>query len=322
MPDHTSPTPDTPTPAPLPHGVARLTHYGVIRAQGADAATFLHGQLTQDFALLGHDEARLAAFCSAKGRMQASFIGLKHAPDDIWLLCPMDVLAPTRKRLQMFVLRAKVKLSDATAQTVVYGAVGDAVPADLSTSASWSRHEATPWHWVRLPDAEQLPRALAIACTDPGEDLPAPAGPALAADWWHWLDVRSGVGSVGAAVADHLVPQMLNYESVGGVNFKKGCYPGQEVVARSQYRGILKRRAYLAHSVTPLNAGDEVFHASDREQPCGIEVSAAAHPLGHGFDAIVSMQTSASDGQPLTLASPDGPTLQLQALPYALLADI
>lgn len=308
----------------LPHGVARLNHYGLIRAQGDDAATFLHGQLTQDFALLGAREARLAAFCSAKGRMQASFVGLKHAQDDIWLLCPMDVLAPTLKRLQMFVLRAKVKLSDATAQAVLYGAVGDAVPADLSTSASWSRHEATPWHWVRLPDAEQLPRALAIAIpsADDSAPLPPPAGPTLAPEWWPWLEVRSGVGSVGAAVADHLVPQMLNYESVGGVNFKKGCYPGQEVVARSQYRGILKRRAYLAHSVTPLNAGDEVFHASDREQPCGIVVNAAAHPLGHGFDAIVSMQTSANDGQTLTIGNPDGPLLQLQALPYALLADI
>lgn len=312
------------TSSALPHGVARLTHYGVIRAQGDDAATFLHGQLTQDFALLDAREARLAAFCSAKGRMQASFIGLKHAPDDIWLLCPLDVLAPTLKRLQMFVLRAKVKLSDATAQAVLYGAVGDAVPADLTTSASWSRHEATPWHWVRLPDAEQLPRALAIAIptADDSAPLPPPAGPALASEWWHWLDVRSGVGSVGAALADHLVPQMLNYESVGGVNFKKGCYPGQEVVARSQYRGILKRRAYLAHSATPLNVGDEVFHASDREQPCGTVVNAAAHPLGHGFDAIVSMQTSANDGQALTISNPDGPPLQLQALPYELLADI
>lgn len=307
------------TPSSPSHGVARLAHYGVIRAQGADAAPFLHSQLTQDFALLNECEARLAAFCSAKGRMQASFIGLKYAPDDIWLLCPIDVLAPTLKRLQMFVLRAKVKLNDATAQTVVYGAVGDTVPASLP-STNWSRYEASPWHWVRLPDAEQLPRALAI--TNQSNDLPAPAGPTLAPEWWPWLEVRSGVGSVGAAVADHLVPQMLNYESVGGVNFKKGCYPGQEVVARSQYRGILKRRAYLAHSTAPLNVGDEVFHASDREQPCGIVVNAAAHPLGSGFDAIVSMQTSASDGQALTIASPDGPALQLQALPYELLADI
>ena len=120
------------------------------------------------------------------------------------------------------------------------------------------------------------------------------------------------------------MPQMLNNESTGGVNFKKGCYPGQEVVARSQFRGTLKRRAYLAHCEAEPHVGQEVFHAPDAEQPCGTVAACAPHPAG-GFDAIVSMQTSAAgdagDGR-LTLGSAQGVVLALRPLPYSLLEDI
>ncbi len=122
-------------------------------------------------------------------------------------------------------------------------------------------------------------------------------------------------------VFEALVPQMLNYESVGGVNFKKGCYPGQEVVARSQFRGTLKRRAYLVHGAEALTVGQEVFHSSDAEQPCGTVVQAAAHPAG-GFDAIVSMQTSAALDGSLHAGAAIGPVLTLLPLPYPLLDDI
>ena len=130
---------------------------------------------------------------------------------------------------------------------------------------------------------------------------------------------------VTQALFEAFVPQMLNYESVGGVSFKKGCYPGQEVVARSQFRGTLKRRAYLVRG--PLNdtvhpsVGQEVFHSSDAEQPCGLVAASAANPSG-GFDAIVSMQTSSvQDGQ-LTLGSTSGVALTVMPLPYSLLDDI
>jgi len=117
------------------------------------------------------------------------------------------------------------------------------------------------------------------------------------------------------------VPQMLNYESVGGVNFKKGCYPGQEVVARSQFRGTLKRRAYLAHADAILYAGDELFAAEDASQPCGVVVQAASAPNG-GCDAIVSMQISAFDAGGVRVGQADGPLLALLPAPYPLLADI
>ena len=125
------------------HGVAALPHLGVIRAQGEEAAKFLQGQLTQDFVLLDNSHARLAAFCSPKGRMLASFIGLKRGADDILLVCSRDILAPTLKRLSMFVLRAKVKLTDATADFALHGLAGDACPA-IGAQAPWDRVDDGP----------------------------------------------------------------------------------------------------------------------------------------------------------------------------------
>lgn len=298
-------------------GVTRLTHWGVIRAQGEDAAKFLHGQLTQDFMLLGSEQARLAAFCNAKGRMQASFIGFKRATDEVLLVCPLDVLPATLKRLSMFVLRAKAKMSDASADCALYGVAGGAVPAEVLALPQWGKATLGEQTWVRLPDGAGQPRAL---CCAPSASS-APAGSELPEQLWQWLDVRSAVVLLTQPVFEAFVPQMLNYESVGGVNFKKGCYPGQEVVARSQFRGTLKRRAYLVHADTELAAGQDLFHASDAEQPCGTVAAAAPHPAG-GYDALVSMQISAADGQALTLATATGPGLTLLPLPYELLADV
>ncbi len=295
-------------------GIAPISHLGIIRVQGDDAASFLHGQLTNDFVLLDQQHARLAAFCSAKGRMQASFIGFKRAPDDILLICSQDLLARTLKRLSMFVLRAKAKLTDASADFQLFGLIGKAVPA---TEAPWTLHtQADGSHLVHLYPAAGQPRALLVAPVG----TPAPQGTALTSEQWLWTEVASGIAMVSEPVFELFVPQMLNYESVGGVNFKKGCYPGQEVVARSQFRGTLKRRAYIVHADQPLNAGQEVFAASDAEQATGTVVQAAPAPQG-GWDAIVSMQIQSAQ-EALTAGSPEGVALTVQSLPYALLEDI
>ena len=300
------------------NGITALTHLGVIKVEGEDAAKFLHGQLTQDFSLLGTTEARLAAFCSAKGRMQASFIGFKTSPTEILLICPSDVLAPTMKRLSMFVMRAKAKFSDVSAEMVVYGLAGDAIEKVAACAgAAWARAEIGTATLIQLYPADGVPRAVWIAPTSQA----APQGEALSAALWAWGEVRSGIALITTPIAEAFVPQMLNYESVGGVNFKKGCYPGQEVVARSQYRGTLKRRAYLAHSDSPMAAGDEVFQAAGEDQPCGIVAQAAASPEG-GFDALVSMQVAAFELGDLHLTSATGPALTASAAPYPLLADI
>ncbi len=304
------------------NGVAPLTNLGLIRAQGVDAAKFLHNQLTSDFVLLGLSEARLAAFCTAKGRMQASFIGFKRSPTDILLVCSPDILAATLKRLSMFVMRAKVQLSDATAEFQCFGLAGTALQnaiinrADYASTV-WAKADFDDISFINLYPADGTPRALWIAPAS----APAPAGAVLSQALWNWSEVRSGIATITQPVVEAFVPQMLNYESVGGVNFKKGCYPGQEVVARSQFRGTLKRRAYLAHADVALNAGDELFSAGDDGQPCGTVVQAATAPSG-GNDAIVSMQISAFEAGSVRLAATDGPLLTLAPAPYPLQADI
>src|SRR5688572_27036675 len=143
------------------NGVAALPDLGVIRAQGADAASFLQGQLTQDFALLGTGEARLAAFCNAKGRMLASFIGFKYGADDILLVCSRDLLPATLKRLSMFVLRAKAKLSDASAEFALHGVGGETLKQLASGPRSpWTLEPAGNAHLVHLYPADGQPRAL------------------------------------------------------------------------------------------------------------------------------------------------------------------
>lgn len=299
------------------NGVSPLPHLGVLRVDGEDAARFLQGQLTQDFALLRPDEARLAAYCTPKGRMQASFIGFKRADDDVLLVMSRDILEATRKRLSMFVLRAKAKLTDATAEFALYGLAGDAALAAAPAGTPWSRVACGTATVVRLYPADGQPRCLWVA---PSGEAPPP-GPPLDPAVWQWGEVRSGVATVTAPLVEALVPQMLNYESVGGVNFKKGCYPGQEVVARSQFRGTLKRRGYLAHAAEALQAGQEVFHESDPEQPCGLVAQAAAAP-GGGWDAIVSLQITATEGGRLSVGSASGTPLSVTAAPYPLLADV
>jgi folate-binding protein YgfZ len=155
---------------------------------------------------------------------------------------------------------------------------------------------------------------------------------------WDWLDIRAGEARVTQAVVEQFVPQMVNYDVIGAVNFRKGCYPGQEVVARSQYRGTIKRRTVLAHigpaadrSADPaaehgadpaahIAAGRELYHSADPAQPCGMIVNAAPAPHG-GYDVLVEIKLAALDEGTVHLGSIDGAPLAFEALPYALPAD-
>jgi len=300
-------------------GALRLADWGLIRAQGADAASFLHGQLTQDVTALGSDRARLGGYCSPKGRLLASFVFWKAEADTLLLACSADLLAPTLKRLSMFVLRAKCKLADASAELALWGLAGADAQAWLGADAP-----AAPWvmarrgdaQVIRLPDAEGQPRWLLV---QPAEAA-APALPALAPEAWAWLEVRSGVNRIVAATVEQFVPQMVNLELVGGVNFQKGCYPGQEIVARSQYRGTLKRRTQAFDSAAALAPGQEVFHSADPAQPAGMVALAAPRP-GGGSSALVEIKLTALQDGSLHLGAADGPLLTPGALPYALPAD-
>lgn len=303
------------------NGLSPLPHLGVIQAQGEDAASFLHNQLSNDVLLLPAGQSRLAAFCSAKGRMQASFILVKTAPDTVLLVLSLDLLAQTLKRLSMFVLRAKVKMSDATPQWQLCGLLGDSARACVGPAAPWQTVTQNGAHTVALYPAVLGESSIARALWIGPAGQAVPSGPTVPTEIWQWAEVMSGVTLVSQPLFEAFVPQMLNYESVGGVNFKKGCYPGQEVVARSQFRGTLKRRTARVHSPVALTAGQDVFTPTDPEQPCATVVLSAARPDGQGFDALVS-GTLESMQSGWRVGGPDGAAMDLQPLPYELLADI
>ena len=296
--------------------------WGLIRAQGEDSAKFLHGQLSNDFEKLQAHQARLAAYCTAQGRMLASFVGARHGGDEVWLACSADLLPATQKRLSMFVLRAKTRLSDASAELAVLGWVGNSARArlgDAFPAATWQKCTVDAAEVIRLPDAAGQPRLLWIGPAASAPEL-LQGLPALPESHWQWLEVMSGVARVNAATSGQFVPQMLNFELVGGVDFKKGCYPGQEIVARSQYLGKLKRRGFLLHGDVPLQGGQEVYWSGDEAQPAGMVALASAHPEA-GFDAIVELKSAVLGSGNLHLGAPRGPLLQPLPLPYALPAE-
>ena len=294
-------------------GALPLTHWGLIRARGADAVKFLQGQLTNDVAGMGDAQVRLAGFCSAKGRLQASFVVWKLAHDDLLLACSASVLPATLKRLSMFVLRSQCKLSDASAELALHGLVGDSARALMGDTPVWTQRAIDGGTLVRLPDVEGVARCMVAVSTPPA------ALAALAPEVWRALEVRSGIPVIEAATVEQFVPQMLNYEIVGGVDFQKGCYPGQEVVARSQYRGTIKRRMFLFECDAALAAGQEVFHSGDASQPAGMVVNAAAQ--GAGSVALVEVKLASLDGGTLHAGAADGALLRRRELPYALPSD-
>jgi len=296
-------------------GVARLTDRGVIRARGADAGKFLQGQLTNDVLTLAPGAARLAGFCSAKGRLQASFIVWRGGDDEYLLSCPLSILAPTLKRLSMFVLRAQCRLSDASAEVELVGVAGPPAAAMLGAAPPWSRSDRAGATLIRLPDAVGLARCLVAAPA--GSEVDVAAAPAMTLDTWRWLEVESGIVMIEAATVDRFVPQMVNFELVGGVDFQKGCYPGQEVVARSQYRGTTKRRTFLFDCETLPEAGQDVFSGAGPAEAVGTVANAAPHPEQPGGSALIELRLAALDAGALHLGAPQGASLRQRELPYS-----
>ena len=319
-----------------PSGMLTPPDWGLILAEGPDTGTFLQGQLTNDVLLLPVGQARFAGYCSAKGRLMASFIVLKISNEKFLMICHKDLLQATVKRLSMFVMRAKVKLSDATQQYELRGFLGEAAekacPA-LVTEPSWRASTEGEHSFIKLhsarSDAMSVARLLWVGSKEhPNtQAFVSQSTPIVSDAEWQLAEVLSGISMVQTVTSEAFVPQMLNYESVEGVSFKKGCYPGQEVVARSQFRGTLKRRAYIVSSQSPLQVGQEVFTADEPEQACGTVASAAssANTVSTANDnawwGIVSMQISAAT-QALHVGNTKGPQLLVKALPYPLLEDI
>ena len=321
-------------PTPVTNFMTPLTDYGLIAAAGAEAHTFLHNQLTNDIAHLGPAEARLAGYCTPKGRLLASFLVWK-SDEEILLQLPRSLQTAIQKRLQMFIMRAKATLTDASPTRVQLGLAGPAAAVVLANwfpqlpDGPYGKVESDAGTLIRLADTGDMGDATAAASgiaryvwISASQTLEA-AWPMLAgvlqpagAAAWTLAGIRAGVPVITAATQEKFVPQMINFEAVGGVNFQKGCYPGQEIVARSQYLGKLKRRMQPATVPAYAAAGMEVFSEDDLQQACGMVVNAAAIDAGNSA-CLVEIKLAALDF-PVHLGAADGPLLTFQALPYAL----
>ncbi len=309
--------------------VAVIGDQGLIAVGGDDAATFLHGQLTNDVAHLGAAEARLAGYCTPKGRLQASFL-MWRTGATIFLQLPRELQAALQKRLSMFVMRSKATLSDASGDSATQvqlgfgGARAQAVLEHLFgavPAAPYGKLDHELGTLIRLADAFGGPRFEWIASSETAQAVwPTLTGQLTQAggDAWRLSEIHAGVPQVTIKTQEQFVPQMVNFEILGGVNFKKGCYPGQEIVARSQYLGKLKRRTVLAViDGAEAAAGDEVFAVADPDQPCGMVVNAAPNGNG-GVDALVEIKLAALEDGEVRLGSAGGALLRFQPMPYSL----
>ena len=306
------------TAAPLgAPALAALAELGVITASGEDAARFLHGQLTQDVEHLGSDQLRLAGYCTPKGRLLATF-RIWRDDGGIHLLLPREILPAVLKRLSMFVLRAKATLVDASAAWQAQALFGAGAGAALRRAfgavpaRAGDCTVAGALRIARLPASVRVAERFLLLCpAAEAPSLPAPlAGAACveASVFW-WSEIDAGLPTVFAATQEKFVPQMINFEVIGGVSFSKGCYPGQEVVARSQYRGKLKRRMQLAHCAAAAPAGADVFAAGEADS-VGTVVMSATAPVG-GVDVLFECPLERTE-TPLALGVPGGPLLELR----------
>jgi folate-binding protein YgfZ len=315
-------------------GFCPLHHWGLILIEGPDAASFLQNQLTNSVLGLKRilspeiactpSSVRLAGYCSPKGRLLASawlaLVPRDSASDDRFaLFISKDIAAGIAKRLAMYVLRSKVKVTDASHD---WSVLGFCSITNQVNSLTLEENQIG----LQLPDVEvhnQMYGRVLIAQAQPSGAI---EDQDQVLSTWNDLEVLSAIPRIVQATQEQFVPQMINLESVAGVDFKKGCYPGQEIVARSQYRGVIKRRLSLAHVPTDqlngasFDPGVELFHSEDASQPAGMVVlsSHAAFVQGR-IDLQIECKSEALEHGEIRLGSIDGPVLKLDPLPYPLI---
>jgi folate-binding protein YgfZ len=300
--------------------LALLGHLGVLQFSGEDAEVFLQGQLSCDVASVSSRSGTYGAYCSPKGRMLANFLLWREEAANCMALS-RDIASSIQKHISKFVLRAKVKISDASDTVVIAGAAGpkagqallDVFP-DLPNEPNEVSRQPDTGTVIKLKDGRfllVLTPSSAVALRQRLANALVPVG----ARAWRWLDIRNGVPLVSAATQDQLIPQMANLELLGGVSFDKGCYTGQEVVARMQHLGKLKRRMFLANVAAQAKAGDPLYSDDLGDQASGMVVNAEASPDG-GHDVLAAVQTASREGSTVHLKSLDGPVLRFLPLPY------
>ncbi len=307
--------------------IAALPDLGFVAVTGTEAQLLLQGQSTGDVRNVTDSHSQLGGMCSPKGRMLVNF-RLVRRQDGYLLLLPMDMLEATVKRLKMFVLRSDVQLNDASNELAAIGFLGDRsmqeateVLGDLPPRTD-AFHQINTLSVIRLL-GDKRPRFLAFGPAEKiqplWERLARVAAP-VGRDAWELTNIRAGEPRILPETADTFVPQMVNYHAIGGVSFTKGCYTGQEVVARMQYLANLKRRMYLAHVVTDTRPlpGDELFAPTNISgQGAGRIVNAAPCPEG-GYDMLAVIQIESAEKDTIHIGAANGPQLVMKSLPYSL----
>jgi len=302
--------------------IADLSHLALLQVDGEDAVTFLQGQVTNDVKLLDGSNSHFAGYCTPKGRLLALFLAFAHH-DHVHLQLHGALKEPVLKRLRMYVLRSKVTLTDVSDSIVRFGVAGPQATAAIEKvfgTAPQAVHGLASLdtaNLLRLPG--DTPRYEVFCKSEHAtalwNQLQAFAKPVGAA-CWDWLEIQAGIPEVSPATVEAFVPQMLNLDLLNGINFKKGCYTGQEIVARTHYLGKVKRRTLLAHipGAQLPQAADPVF-GSETTEPVGQIVRAAPAPAG-GFDILVEVRSESVAAGGLRWAALDGTALTLLPMPY------
>ena len=305
--------------------ICDLSHKGLMQVYGADARTFLQNQLTNDINRVDERHSVLAAHCNPKGRVLALFRVFQRG-DTFYLSTSRDVLEDSLQRLQKYVLMSKVTLEDANDALVRLGLSGPQAEEELQAAGltvpegDGGVEQVAGYSVIRLPGL--FPRFEIYGELEPMQRLwdklnvrCAPVG----APAWRLLEIMAGIPLVVKATEGLFVPQMINLDLIDGVSFTKGCYPGQEIVARTRYLGKLKRRMYRLHFDTdqlPAPGTPLYSPADETRQPIGHIVSAAPHPDGGVAALAVVTIRFVEAGAPLTLGAPDGLAGSLQYPPY------
>ena len=303
---------------------ADLSHLGIISVHGKDTADFLQGQFSNDVRQVDERRSQLSAYCTPKGRILGLFRLFKRG-DTYYLRLPLDTLDAVLERLRRYVLRAEVTLEDATDNFIRIGVSGKEAMEELSAvlgnlpKQEGMAVQTADLTVLRVPgvhprfEVYALSYEAAQSLWDTLNVRGAPVGQAA----WQLTEIQAGLPTVYASTTEQFIPQMLNLQLIDGVNFRKGCYPGQEIVARTQYLGVLKRRMYAGRiaECTPPSPGDALYTPKDRVQAAGQLVDVQPHPDG-GYAALAVLQISAAETGDLHLGSSDGPAFTLEALPY------
>jgi len=312
------------TAAEIDCALMALTSLGLIRIQGEDARDFLQGQLTNDIQAVTTKQAQLSAWCNPKGRMLALMLVFQHG-DDLYLQLPRERIEAVLKRLRMFVMRSRVTLDDASAELPIMALGGDCIAGLLDDvpEGDFASQQSAGLTVIRFPGKQ--PRVQVIGATDiliSAWKKAAATATLVNDEWWRLQNIRNGIPAIYDATAETFIPQMLNLDLLNGISFTKGCYTGQEVVARMKYLGQLKRRMYLARFDTAQEPGpgDRLFSPSSKSaQGAGKVVVVQRSPAG-GWEALVAAEISSVEAGGMRLGDAEGAVLEIQPPPYGLQA--